>query len=119
MEANALVRNLIEIGFGALYLIGAIFNSLYTFRHGDEFFGSFANKAILAPSRQLVQKVIIPHAKVFTVLLVIFQVTVAFCVLGRGALVVPGLMAGAVFCFGAVFVSNIPGAIANLVQLRC
>ncbi len=116
MEANNLFRNLIEIGFGVLYLIGAFFNSLYTLRHGDEFFGSFADKAILLPARQLIQKVVIPHARVFTILLIVFQLTVAFCILSRGALVKPGLVAGAIFSFAVVFVSNTSGAIANLVM---
>jgi hypothetical protein len=116
MEINSLVRNSIEIGFGILYLIGAVFNSLYTLRHGKEFYGSFADKAILAPSSQLIRKVVIPHAKVFTLLLIIFQLTVAICILSRGAFVKPGLMAGAIFAFAAVIVSNIPGAIANLVM---
>lgn len=116
MELINLIRNLIEIGFGVLYLIGAIFNSLYTLRHGDEFYGSFADKAILAPSKQLIRKLVIPRARVFTILLIVFQLTVAFCILSRGALVKPGLMAGAVFSFAVVFVSNTPGAIANLVM---
>ena len=114
MEVNNLFRNLIEIGFGILYLIGAIFNSLYSLRHGDEFYGSFANKAILAPSKQLIRKVVIPHARLFTILLIVFQLTVAFCILSRGALVGPGLIAGAIFTFAVVFVSNASGAIANL-----
>ena len=48
MEVNNLFRNLIEIGFGGLNLIGVIINSYYTLRHDNEFYGSFANKAILA-----------------------------------------------------------------------
>ena len=116
MEVNNLFRNLIEIGFGVLHLIGAIFNSLYTLRHGDEFYGSFADKAILAPSKQLIRKLVIPHARVFTILLIVFQLTVAFCILSRGALVKPGLVAGAIFSFAVVFVSNAFGAIANLVM---
>ena len=116
MEANNLFRNLIEIGFGVLYLIGAIFNSLYTLRHGDEFYGSFADKAILAPARNLVQKVVIPRARLFTILLIVFQLIVAFCILSRGALVGPGLIAGAIFSFAVVFVSNRTGAIASLVM---
>ena len=36
--------------------------------------------------------------------------------MSRGALVRPGLMAGAVFSLAVVFVSNTPGAIANLVM---
>jgi hypothetical protein len=114
MGVNNLVRNLIEIGFGVLYLIGAIFSSFYTLRHGDEFYGSFANKAIFAPSKQLIRKVVIPHARVFTILLIVFQLTVAFCILSRGALARPGLVAGAIFSFAVVFVSNTSGAIANL-----
>jgi hypothetical protein len=116
MEVNNLFRNLIEIGFGVLYLIGAIFNALYTLRHGDEFYGSFADKAILAPSKQLIRKLVIPHARVFTILLIVFQLTVAFCILSRGPLVMPGLIAGAIFTFAVVFVSNTTGAIANLVM---
>ncbi len=116
MEVNNLFRNLIEIGFGVLYLIGAIFNSLYTLRHGDEFYGSFADNAILAPSKQFIRKVVIPHARSFTILLIVFQLTVAFCILSRGALVKPGLVAGAIFSFAVVFVSNTSGAIASLVM---
>ncbi len=111
-----IIRNLIEIGFGVLYLIGAIFNSLYTLRHGDEFYGSFADKAIFTPTKYLIQIVVIPHAKLFTILLIIFQAIVAFCILSRGALVSPGLIAGAIFSFAVVFVSNASGAIANLVM---
>ena len=111
-----IIRNLIEIGFGVLYLIGAIFNSLYTLRHGDEFYGSFADKAILAPAKYLIQKVVIPRARIFTISLIIFQLVVAFCILSRGALVRPGLIAGAIFSIAVVFVSNASGAIANLVM---
>lgn len=115
MEANSLIRNILEIGIGLLFLIGAIFNSLYTFRHGDEFYGSFAENAVLAPARALVRNLVIPNARLFTILLIIFQLVVAFCILSRGELVQPGLIAGAVFCFAAALVSNVGGAIANLV----
>ncbi len=116
MEANSLIRNLVEIGFGVLYFVGALFSSFYIWRHGEEFYGSFASGAILSPARQLIRRVVIPRARVFTVLLIVFQLTVALCILSRGALVRPGLIAGAVFAFAAVFASNAPGAIANLVM---
>lgn len=116
MEVNNLFRNLVEIGFGVLYLIGAIFNSLYTFRHGDEFYGGFADKAIFNPARILIRKVVIPHARLFTISLIAFQLIVALCILSRGPLVKPGLIAGAIFSFGVVFVSNTFGAIASLVM---
>src|SRR5271157_2552099 len=107
---------IIEIGFGLLYLIGAIFNLLYTLHHGNEFYGSFADKAMLVPSRQFVRKVVIPRAKLFTGILVAFQFLIAISILSRGNLVEPGLIAGAVFCFGAAIVSNPAGAIANLLM---
>ena len=111
-----LFRNVIEIGFGLLYLIGAVFNFLYTLRHGDQFYGSFAEKAILIPSRQLVRRMVIPRATLFTGLLIAFQLLVALSILSRGTLVEPGLIAGAVFCFGAMLVSNASGAAANLLM---
>lgn len=111
-----LVRNAIEIGFGLLFLIGAIFNFLYTLRHGDEFYGSFADQAMLAPARRLVRNVVIPHARFFTGLLITCQLMVAVSILSRGNLVEPGLIAGAVFCFSAALVSNTTGAVANLVM---
>ena len=114
MEISDLFRNVIEIGLGFLYLIGAIFNILYTLHHGDEFYGSFADKAILVPSRQFVRKVVIPRAKLFTGLLIAFQLLVAVSVLSRSILVGPGLIAGAVFCYIAALVSNTSGAVANL-----
>lgn len=114
MVANSLIRNILEIGIGLLFLIGAIFNSLYTMRHGDEFYGSFADNALFAPARALVRKLVIPRDRLFTILLIIFQLIVAFCILSRGELVKPGLIAGAMFCFAAAFVSNTGGAIANL-----
>jgi hypothetical protein len=65
MGIGNLFRNIIEIGFGVLYLVGVIFNSLYTLRHGDEFYGSFADKALLIPLRQIVRKMVIPRTKPF------------------------------------------------------
>jgi uncharacterized membrane protein len=103
------VGKLIVILFGLLYLIGAIFNFLYTLRHGNEFYGSFADKALLALSRRFVRNVVIPQA-----LLIAFQLLVALSLLTSGGLVKYGLIAGAVFCFSAAFVSNISGAAANL-----
>ena len=42
MEINSTVRIVLEIGLGLLYLVGAIFNAVYTLRNSEEFFGSFA-----------------------------------------------------------------------------
>jgi len=113
MELIGTFRNIVEIGLGLLFLVGAIFNASYTFRHGEEFYGSFAASAWFRPARKLVRRVVIPHAKFFTVLLIVVQASIAFMILSRGSLVEPGLMAGAIFSLVAVPVSNVPGAIAN------
>ena len=78
---SGLFRNILEIGLGMLYLIGAIFNSLYTFRHGREFYGGFAGEAWLIPARGVIRNAVIPRARVFTILLIVFQVIVAFFVM--------------------------------------
>ena len=111
-----MLKTVIEIGFGLLYLVGAVFNYLYTLSHGEEFYGSFAENALFGPSGALVRSFVIPHSTLFTGLLIVFQLLVAFCILSRGTLVVPGLIAGALFSFVAVLVSNLPGAVANLLM---
>lgn len=108
------MRNVIEIGFGVLFLVGALFNSFYTLSHGDEFYGSFAENALLKIASQFVSKVVIPNARFFTAALIAFQLLVALAILSRGELVRLGLLAGGVFAFSAVFVSNMSGGIANL-----
>ena len=115
MEINATLRTILEIGFGLVYLIGAVFNSVYTYRHGDEFYGSFAKSAWFRPARKIIKSLVIPNSKVFTILLITFQLIVALTILSRGSLVVYGLYAGAIFSFAAVFVSSFAGAAANLI----
>ena len=111
-----MVRDIFEIGFGLLYLVGALFNAAYTLRHGEEFYGSFAEGALFVPFRALIRNVIIPNAVLFSGLLIVFQLLVAYSILSRGALVTSGFTAGAIFCLAAVPVSNVPGAAANLLM---
>ncbi len=115
MEIGNALRNIFEIGLGLVYLIGAAFNTLYTFGHGEKFYGSFAEGAWFIPSRTWVQNIVIPYSRFFTVLLIVFQLIVAISILSRSGLVKPALVAGAAFSFAVVFVSNIPGALANLI----
>lgn len=111
---NELVRNLLEIGIGILYSIGAVFNLMYTRNHGEEFYGSFAAGALFKPMRSIVSRIVIPNSKTFTLLLAGFQVLVAVSIFTRGSLTVIGLYAGAAFCVIAAAASNLPGAFANL-----
>lgn len=110
------IRNIAEIGFGVIYSIGAIFNSFYTFKHGEEFFGGFASGAWLKPAGSFVSMVVIPNARVFTALLIAFQVSVAITIFSRGPLATYALYAGSLFCVVAALVSNVGGAIANLLM---
>jgi hypothetical protein len=45
----------------------------------------------------LVEKVIVPHNRVFTVLIIIVQASAAACIFSRGGQAGPGLMAGGIF----------------------
>jgi hypothetical protein len=56
---------------------------------------------------------VIPQAKLFTILLIGLQGSVAITILSRGSLVQPGLIVGAAFCLAAACVSNVPGVVAN------
>jgi hypothetical protein len=53
--------------------------------------------------------------RIFTIMLILYQLFVAVALLSQGPQVHLGLLAGTAFCMYAVFVSNVPGAIANLV----
>lgn len=116
MEIGASLRNIIEIGFGIIYMIGAGFNFSYTRKHEEEFFGGFARNTWFPPAGWFIQKFVIPNPRIFTVTLVLFQLFVGIALLSRGPYVGLGLLAGTAFCMYAVFVSNVPGAIANLVM---
>jgi hypothetical protein len=116
MGKGALLRNIFEIGFGLIYVVGAVFNCFYTWRHGAEFYGSFATGAMWPPARQFVPAVVISSATLFTGMLIAFQVIVGLSILSRGTLVVPALGTGAIFCVGAALFSSPGGAIANLIM---
>lgn len=99
----------------ALFLVGAVFNAAYTLRHGDEFFGSFATHAWLPAARGLIQRVVLPHSRLFTLLLIAYQVLVAALIFTGGDLAKIGLVMGALFSFCAAIVSSKGGAVGNLI----
>ena len=107
-------RTIGEVGIGLLFLIGAIFNIAYTLRHGEEFYGSFAENAWFPPSKYLMLRLVIPHASLVTALLIIVQISIATLILSRGDFVEIGLILGCLFSLTAVFVSSIGGAIGNV-----
>jgi hypothetical protein len=112
---SAILQTIGEIGFGLLFLVGAIFNLGYTLRHGEEFYGSFAENAWFPPSSSLIRRLVIPHASIFTTLLIALQIGIAILILSRGDFVKTGLIVGCLFSLVAAFASSIGGAIANLI----
>jgi hypothetical protein len=111
---SAFLQTVGEVGFGLLFLLGAIFNLVYTTRHGEEFYESFAENAWFPPSSFLTRRLVIPRATLFTALLIVLQISAAALILSRGDFVRVGLIVGCLFAFTAAFVSSKGGAIANL-----
>jgi hypothetical protein len=109
------LRTFTEIGIGMIYLIGAVFNSVWTLGHTDEFYGGFADGAWLGPARSLIRDLIIPNARVFTMLLIVFQVVIGVLIITRGDLVSPALIAGGSFAVIAALASNPGGTVGNLI----
>jgi len=111
---SASLRGILEIGLGILYMIGAGFNFAYTLKHGEQFYSGFASGTWFAPARWFIEKFVIPTPRIFTITLVLFELFVGVALLSQETYVGLGLLAGTAFCMYAVFVSNVPGAIANL-----
>ena len=109
-----MLRSGAEIAVGAIYATGALFHTVYTLRHGDEFYGSFAEGAWLGPARWLVTNVVLSHTVLFTLALIIFQVAVAVMILNRGDLVREALIAGAIFSGFSALVSSPGGTVGTL-----
>lgn len=109
------LRSPAEIAIGVIFGVGAVFNALYTLSHTDDFYGSFARGAWFGPGRRIVERVVLPNGRAFTVALITFQVIVAATILTRGDFVTVGLLAGAAFSVLAALVSSPGGALGNLV----
>ncbi len=108
------LRLIAEIAFGVLYSVGAVFHTVYTVRHTRKFYGAFLAGAWHAPARWFLRTIIFPHAKAFTVSLIVFQIAVAIMILARGDLVRVALVAGAIFSAAAAVVSSPGGSVGNL-----
>ena len=90
-------RKKAEIIIGVLYASGAASQALFTLGDSKSYFGDMADRAWLGPAESLVGELLVPNSVIVTVLLVIFQATVAVAILRRGSAVRPALLAGGVF----------------------
>lgn len=103
-----------ELAVAVLYVVGAVFSTVYTLGQSDRFYGSWVEGAWHEPARWLLRNVILPHAKGFTVALILFEAALAAMILSRGNVVGPALLAGAIFCVIAAIVSSPGGTVGNL-----
>ena len=108
------MSSVFEILIGALYLVGAAFNSVYTLRHGEEFYTGFVEGAWLRPARRLTESIVVPSATPFTVVLIMFQLVVGVSILTRDGAVVPALVAGGIFAAVVAAFSSPWGTVGNL-----
>jgi len=91
------IRTVAEVVIGVLYAMGATHQALWTLLHSEEFYTNMANRAWLQPAQVFVEKLLVPNSVTITVLLIVFQATVAIAILTMGPWVGPALVAGGVF----------------------
>lgn len=108
------VKHILVMGLGLTYMLGAGFIFAYARRNREKFYSGFAERTWFPPAGWFIQKFVLPNPDLFTVMLILFQLFVGIALLSQGSYVDLGLLAGTAFCMYAVFVSNVPGAIANL-----
>lgn len=108
------MRTAAELVIGAIYAIGAVFNTVYTLGHGREFYGDFASGAWLSPAGSLIRDRIVPNSTTFTIGLIVFQLAVAVAILTRTVLAGPALLIGGAFALVVAFFSSPGGTIGNL-----
>jgi hypothetical protein len=111
----AVLRSIVEIAFGLLYLINAILFVGYLDQHTAEHYSRFAETAWLPLSRKLIRFVVMPHARGYAILQLLISTLAAALILSRGAFVKPGLIIGAAYAMSGALLSERPGAILNLV----
>ena len=90
-------RNIAELVIGALYATGAVFQVFDTLRKSEEFYRVMAEQSWLRPAELFIERALVPNSFAVTVLVVIFQASLAIAIFSRGAAVRPALVAGGVF----------------------
>ncbi len=90
-------RNIAELVIGALYATGAVFQAFDTLRKSEEFYRVMAEQSWLRPAELFIESALVPNSFAVTVLVVIFQASLAIAIFSRGAAVRPALVAGGVF----------------------
>jgi len=91
------LRKTAEIVIGVLYAVGAIHQAFVVLPESGEFYVAMAAQAWIRPAQVFVEEVLVPNSAAVTVLVVVFEATLAIAILSRGAAVRWALVAGGVF----------------------
>ena len=90
-------RKAAELTIGVLYAIGAVHQAFYVLQHSEQFYVNMADQAWLPPAQAFIERFLVPNSVAITVLVAVFEATLAIVILSRGAAVRPALIAGGVF----------------------
>lgn len=77
------VKGATEVLLGLIYLGGAVVNFWFFIRNPG-IYSSFADSAILSIYRETWQELVVPHMRLFLLLVVIFEGLVGIAILSRG-----------------------------------
>jgi hypothetical protein len=91
------LRKATEIVIGVLYGMGAVHQAVYVLPESREFYVSMAAQAWLRPAQVFIEELLVPNSAVVTILVVVFEATLAVAILSRGGAVRAALLAGGVF----------------------
>lgn len=86
-----------EIVIGALYAIGAGFQTFDTLGKSEEFYQAMADQAWVPPAQTFIETALIPNSVAVTILVIGFEAAAAIAILTRGFAVRPALLGGGVF----------------------
>lgn len=87
---------MLRIIWGVFFLGSSVFNLSYTYSH-PEFFEQFADIALYNVYVEIIEKLVVPYAEIFTVLLALFELTVGVFILAKNKSVRVGLYASLLF----------------------
>lgn len=91
------LRRTSEVVIGVLYAIGAVHQAFFVLPESREFYVAMAAQAWIRPAQIFVEEVLVPNSAAVTVLVAVFEATLAVAILSRGAAVRWALVAGGVF----------------------
>ncbi|MBM3133997.1 MAG: hypothetical protein FJZ89_01645 [Chloroflexi bacterium] len=112
------LANVTRLGFGLLYLLGALFNTMLAASYPQGYL-EVANSALLPVYKDLWRVVVAPHLPVLLVLLILFEFSIGVLILSKGLGVKLGLLGGLLFNLFLVplqFVGGMPNLLLAAIQ---